>query len=346
MFSAILAAAATQPDGWDDRVLDYLGLVGAILGALLAATAVVAGLRGVYRRTFGRRRGWYQRLGRLGTNAQLAFFASVLGEPPAMRRSFVSNVTRFEQDGLVRMRVPQTFVEAVWIDRDFYLHAIADTDETVHAYSVTTRSKRFHPAFRVPGGTADAPTPLDRLRRRSYHFKPNSLVSLGKTRFAELDEPQQAASWVGAHNAHYFEANYFGNPGLYQHYVFSINDAGAWAWEAGFGEQFMHNFSWGFGAEILDPNLALTQAAIRADAADGEPSALEAENSDEFTDAPDDPEPPAPWIEFRRGARVNTYTIIGYGLALDDYPLAGDSLDAPPTAFGVNYHRVRTIVET
>lgn len=347
MIRPILAAAATHQDSWDDRLLDFLGSVGAILGALLAAVAVVGGLRGVYRRTLGRRRDRYQRLGRLGTNAQLAFFASVLGEPPAMRRSFENTVTRFSDDGRVRMHVPQVFIEAVWIDHDYYLHAIADTDETVHAYSVTTRSKRFRPKLRVPGGTSEPPTVLDRLRRRSYHFKPNPVVRLGKTRFAELTLPGFAASWVGLHNAHYFESNYFGNAGLYQHYVFSINEAGAVAWEA-FGDDFMRHFSWGFDGSILDPNLALAQAVLEADA--------RALGSSAGDDNPGDPEdsgdgseavsPPEQWLRFRHEARVNTYTVIAASLALDDYPLAGDRLDVPPTVFGVNYHRVRTIVET
>lgn len=44
--------------------------------------------------------------------------------------------------------------------------------------------------------------------------------------FADLGRPDRAAGWVGAHSWHYFETYYFGNPGNYQTFVYSINDAG------------------------------------------------------------------------------------------------------------------------
>lgn len=59
----------------------------AILGAVVAAIALSAAARDIYLRTLGRRRDRYRRLRRLGTEAQLEFFAAVLGEPPAIRRT-------------------------------------------------------------------------------------------------------------------------------------------------------------------------------------------------------------------------------------------------------------------
>src|SRR5690606_33020950 len=86
----------------------------------------------------------------LGTNAQVSFFSSVLGEPPAMRRTVEGAMTRYDNTGNHYLE-PRTWIECVWIDRDYYIHALADEDETIHAYSVTTRSKRFRPTFRQPG---------------------------------------------------------------------------------------------------------------------------------------------------------------------------------------------------
>jgi hypothetical protein len=40
---------------------------------------------------------------------------------------------------------------------------------------------------------------------------------------------------------------------------------------------------------------------------------------------------------------VNTYTVIGPDLALDDYPGAEGRLDQYPVTFGVNDYRVRTL---
>jgi hypothetical protein len=76
-------------------------------------------------------------------------------------------------------------------------------------------------------------------------------IKLGKTRFAALDQPQKAAAWLGAHNMHYYEAHWYGNPGNSQWYVFSINDAGWGAWRTPLIGTLMSpdapwDFSWGF----------------------------------------------------------------------------------------------------
>jgi hypothetical protein len=82
-----------------ESVLDWLGRVGEIGAAILAVLALFAGARGIYRRTLGRKRDRYARLKRLGTNAQVAFFSSVLGEPPAMRRTIEGSATQLDNRG-------------------------------------------------------------------------------------------------------------------------------------------------------------------------------------------------------------------------------------------------------
>jgi hypothetical protein len=163
--------------------------------------------------------------------------------------------------------VPKTWTECVWIDRDFYVHAIADDDETIHAYSVTTRSKRFRPSFRQPGGWSIERGRLDRLLRRP-EIKLNPKIKLGKTHFHELGRPEQAAAWIGANNAHYYEAYWGANPGFYQWFVYGVNDAGYGAWDAGWDYERMHTFSWGFGDDVVDPQLALAQTGKRLDFAE------------------------------------------------------------------------------
>src|SRR5207248_10474793 len=133
---------------------------------------------GLYRRTLGRRRDRYGRLARLGTNGQISFFSSVLGEPPAMRRTEQSTGTHYDDAGDSYLE-PKTWIECVWIDRDFYVHTIADEDETVHAYSVTTRSKHFRPTFRQPGGWWIERGRLGRLLRLSQ-IKLHPKIKLGR----------------------------------------------------------------------------------------------------------------------------------------------------------------------
>ena len=47
-----------------------------------------------------------------------------------MRRSLLSFVSRFDESG-ARWAEEKLFVEAVWIDRDYYVQVYADQDETV-----------------------------------------------------------------------------------------------------------------------------------------------------------------------------------------------------------------------
>jgi hypothetical protein len=72
-------------------------------------------------------------------------------------------------------------------------------------------------------------------------------------------------AWVGAHNFHYFEACWGANPGLYQHFAYSINDAGYGAWDTDIPYEEMSNFTWGSLYGFVDPKLTLAQTAIQAD---------------------------------------------------------------------------------
>jgi hypothetical protein len=330
-------AQPSQHKEWYQRAGDSLPGVAETLTAVVAAIALAGFVRIFYRRTLGRRRDSYARLKRLGTHAQLSFFTSVLGEPPALRRSLLSDVAIYDDDGTPRRETRQ-FIEAVYIDRDFYVQVYGDHDETVQAYSVTTRSKRFKPRFRSPGGWSAERRWLRRWPRFRYRFVPHPTVKLGKTRFIELGErPDCAAAWLGAHNAHYFEAYYYGNPGYYQHFVYSINDAGARAWEAPWSDA-TRDLKWGFADLRREPGETTEQFMARAFALGVEERLRAGDDQDgQVTEPPDELQ------EFRRRSRMNTYTVVGLGLALDDYPGAEGRLDQYPVGFGVNSARVRTV---
>jgi hypothetical protein len=349
MFAAAGTGAADK--AWYEHLLDWFARVGEISAALVAAGAVLGFAWTVYRRTLGRRGDRYGRLARLGTNAQISFFSSVLGEPPAMRRTVESAITHYDDAGNHYLE-PRNWIECVWIDRDFYVHTVADEDETIHAYSVTTRSKRFRPTFRQPGHWWIDRGSLGRLLHLPQ-TKPHPKIKLGKTRFHGLGWPEQAAAWIGAHNEHYFEAYGGGNPGLYQCFVYSINDAGYGAGNAGWDPEQMNTFSWGLPEDDM-PNsqLALMQPAQEAEdaeaqglrfpsnntVADAEPT-HESSVEEEYAEEP----LPAFYDAFRRHARIHTYTVLGPELALNDYPFFTRLPQDPPTIFGPNSDRTRTL---
>lgn len=313
MFAELTSVASSQASthSWYTGLTSWLASAGQIAAALVAAGAIAAFVWGTYRRTLGRRRDRYGRLARLGTNAQISYFSSVLGEPPAIRRTKEGAVSVYEDSGK-RSRKPRVWTECIWIDRDFYVQTFADMDETIQAYSVTTRSKHFNPRFRPPGGYAVERGRIERfLLVPAIKLQPQ--VKLGRTRFEALGHPQQAAAWMGAHNMHYFESCYLGNPGYYQTFVFSINDGGYRPFEH--WDQHLNTFYIGFASN------------------DGE-NALPAEESG--------PQMPDWYSRFRRHARINTYTVMT--LTLEDYPSFEPPPKVYPTNFGPNSGITRTIV--
>ena len=207
-------------------------------------------------------------------------FDPALVEPPDEDMHFVA--------------VTRPYTESVYVDRDYYVQTISDEDETVVAFSVTTRSPRFAPCFEIPQRRdAWAPVLLQRLRRRRY--RPLFRICLGRTRFSELGPgvrpsddvvgPMLEAN-VGARFASYSETEYFGNPGYYQTYVFT----------AGGGAGHMRHF--------------------------GDIVAVTREVGYEWPSEDDDRR----WRdlvalrEFRRFTAITTYTVIGAGMDRDGYP--------------------------
>jgi hypothetical protein len=171
---------------------------GASLLAAFAALLVIGNAaRGRWRETFGRRSDRYGRIARLGTGAHPSFFTAVLGEPPAMSSSVVKDdyielispddpEFHPENSSMQQRYVTRPFLASTFIDRDYYIQTICNDDDTVLAFSVTTRSTRFRPVFQVhrPLGL------IERWRwRRLYKqaYRPLVNVKLGRTTLADLD---------------------------------------------------------------------------------------------------------------------------------------------------------------
>jgi hypothetical protein len=301
---------------------DSVGFVATLFGGATAFLALVATARGWYRRTFGRRLDRYRRLARLGTGAQLSFFVSVLGEPPAIQRTVVKDdyveLVPLELsisdpgDGeyeLQEQRSRRAFTESVFIDRDYYAQTITDDDETICAFSVTTRSPRFRPVF-------EGRPRLGFVERRRWKrqvgaaYEPLVHIQLGRTTFADLDSddpesfrPPHFIIAVGAHNHVYSELDAFGNPGHYQWFAWTASDAARHG-RFGNGPAVMEEVG---GDEWPHP---------------------EKEDQPEWDDMPET-------RRFRRETVITTYTVVN-GLLLweQNYPLG---------RFGPHENDVRTL---
>lgn len=240
MVWAYVSASATG-----DWAVDAATVIAAVVAVLGSAGALTRW----YRRTLGRRRHAYERLGRLGTGAHLSFFESVLGEPPAIRRTIVKSDyreivsaedSRFDPE-LALVDDPEfptshdvfddrSFLCSIFVDRDFFVQTISDDDGTVLAFSVTTRSRRFAPTFEWPPGIGWRER--RRLSKRwGEQYRPLFHVRLGHTRFSEFGDAERDdfagprfRIGIGAHNYSYSEFASFGNPGGYQDFVFTASD--------------------------------------------------------------------------------------------------------------------------
>ncbi len=131
-----------------------------------------------------------QAVRRLAAGVQLTHFQECLGDPT------------FRTEG-------EAFDEHIFVHDAFYVQAITDGSGTVTLYSVTTRAEDFEPVLDIRYGT------------------PTLKVTLGRDTFAGVGTaPVSRGGYLGARRFHYWESHYLGNPGLYQTYIVSLNDAG------------------------------------------------------------------------------------------------------------------------
>ena len=126
----------------------------------------------------------------LAAGVQLTYFQERLGDPTFRTRGEASD-------------------EHIFVHDAFYVQAITDRSGTVTLYSVTTRAEDFDPVLDIDYGW------------------PTLKVTLGRDTFASVGtEPVSRGGYLGARRFHYWESHYLGNPGLYQTYIVSLNDAG------------------------------------------------------------------------------------------------------------------------
>lgn len=224
-----------------------------VLSAIITISKAIGLLHNYYRETLGRKPSGLKKLSRLVAGTSITYFRGVLGEPvfvnylpvvdtiatesPHERwvASVMREAERFARPPEAIAGNPNTpkstseirsqnaapaeqakseshrtrQVEYIFVDESFFVQAITTSEGEVIAYSVTTRTRHFNP----------------KLVLRSFGVT----VQLGRTRFAQLNalrNPVRLISAVGARRFHYGEIYYLGNPGKYQTFVFSLNDAG------------------------------------------------------------------------------------------------------------------------
>lgn len=143
-----------------------------------------------WRATIGRRRDVRRRLNLLAIGLYRGLLVQTFGQPALAGPSAGGGE-------VLRFREPYCWVSVIM------------QDDAVRAFSITITSRRFR--YR-----------LDSLTWGQMSGK------LGRDPLRSFGEPSFGGQeWaIGARRVWYREMHYFGNPGMYQHYVLSVNDAG------------------------------------------------------------------------------------------------------------------------
>jgi hypothetical protein len=176
-----------------------LGLAAAVVAIGGGVLAAYRGLAALYARTVGSRRRLSNRLNQLAAGVTIRWVEDRLGGPAFVRE--------FRPPGIPG-RLGQR--ELVYRAKHAWIQVLVDEHEAVVRFSVTVTDPRFR--FQISDLT------LGKLTAK-----------LGRTSFSGTHsqiEQQGRSLRIGAHNFEYAEAYWFGNPGNYQWYVVSHNDAG------------------------------------------------------------------------------------------------------------------------
>ena len=144
------------------------------------------------------------KISHLSADTNIVYFESLLGQPVFVN----AYANTFNKEN------PSDYREYIFVDDLFYVQAVTDASSKVLIFSVTTRSKDFHPTLSLGPYSAN----------EEQHF----LVELGKTHFENAfdSSPEKVLSYMGANRFSYAEYYYFGNPGNYQTYILGYNQAG------------------------------------------------------------------------------------------------------------------------
>ena len=154
-----------------------------------------------------------------------------------MRRGIERLVEKQGEDDLPTTEFERTpFDQCFFLDRDYYVQAILDEDDTVLAFSVTTRSPKFNPTFAWP----TKPSFWQRMRywlATRDRVRPVFEVELGRTHFSDLGEfgdiPGGIKVFQGPRVFWYSEQYSMGTPGSHQTFAFTASSA---SWPAPVGD--------------------------------------------------------------------------------------------------------------
>lgn len=196
------------------------------------------------RKTILRRHLLARRLRRLAADVQVDYFETILDARPALVQPMhYRDLVYKEQLGLpADPDEPLTEVKhggriVYFVFSDCYVQAIISTFDSVLAYSVTSRRRRFRPTLYIAGRNTVRDRITMLIRYRYWRASANRKLKLQKTTLGRiqdvLDHDYEDEDYVkpphmisgGARSWTYTDIYYLGNPGHYQEYGFTASSA-------------------------------------------------------------------------------------------------------------------------
>jgi len=178
------------------------GLVVVLLSSIITIAQGVSIIKNQYEKSIGYKRELIKDLEQLTADVHIGYFTSILGNAVF--------VNKYENKGYNVEKIKNIdLTEYIFVNKYCFVQALTDKNDQVLAYSITTRKSDFNP-------------------RLMLNINPVVDVTLGKTKFKELPDVRvdNIVSYLGAHDFYYHEAYYFGNPGNYQTFIFTLNESG------------------------------------------------------------------------------------------------------------------------
>jgi len=166
----------------------------------------------------------YERLKKINTGLDINFVETIIGKPAITKRlpsQMTENVKSENNEWVEKKTFSEldNYAEKIYVHKKYFIQIIINNKGTVVSYAITTRNSKFNP---------EIPVKIYRGDRRGGSYPYISNLRLGKMKLTDIKDYLPETINIGNWGMLYFyvEANYFGNPGFYKHYLFSLSPSG------------------------------------------------------------------------------------------------------------------------
>lgn len=179
----------------------------AAIGSLYSGVNAITKLYNFIESNYFENRILYENIEKLNIGLNIDFIDSIVGNPIIIKKLTANSISHQETQEDKEIEKLENYIERIYRHNKYYLQIITDNKNNVVAYAVTIRDRKFNPEIppKYIFGSKLGQATLSRLK----NSEPD-MTNVGNWGFINF----------------YVEANYFGNPGFYKHYLFGLSPSG------------------------------------------------------------------------------------------------------------------------